>query len=99
MPQPRAILEGHRFGRLLVTRFLEVKDGHSWFETNCDCGTVVVVRGTDLIGGTKRKCSSDCKYQTPRARISFTTIGQRGTVERKVSSDVQQNLEVDSKTV
>jgi hypothetical protein len=88
MPQPRAILEGHRFGFLQVIRFIEVKDGHSWFEAKCDCGAIIRARGTDLLA-TKRKCSPDCKYQSPRTRISFTTIGQRGVINRKVNHDAE----------
>lgn len=88
MPTPRAQLEGYRFGLLQVVRFIEVKDRHAMFEAKCDCGAVVIVRGTDLVAATKRKCGPDCTYEHPKWQVTFRTIEGRTTETHYQSSEI-----------
>jgi hypothetical protein len=81
MPAQRAVLEGHRFGRLWIMRFVGVKDRHAWFEARCDCEKIVIGRGSELTAGTRRKCGSDCTFKPPVVGFRVTTIGHRGTVQ------------------
>jgi hypothetical protein len=74
MPQPRVKLERYRFGWLQVVRFVEMRDRHAWFEAKCDCGTLVIVRGADLIANTRRKCSPTCTWVKPKFYAVFSTI-------------------------
>ena len=84
MAQPRQMLEGHRFGLLQILRFVEVKDRHAMFEAECACGILVIVRGSDLLSLTKRKCGPDCTFQPHKFRAVFNTIAD-GHVETKSS--------------
>jgi hypothetical protein len=74
MPTPRAQLENHRFGLLQVIRFIEVKDRHAWFEAKCECGTVVIARGSELTSNTRRKCSPTCTWEKPKFTPTFRTL-------------------------
>lgn len=51
-------LVGHRFGRLVVVDRVEndVRNHKSRFVCRCDCGSVVVVLGTNLKSGNSRSC-------------------------------------------
>lgn len=94
MSQSRLMLEGHRFGRLQIVRFVEVKNGHATFEAQCDCGAVVTVRSTDLIAGTKRKCGLRCAYRPPVTTFRVATIDRQGTQTRfaKLSDEEQADV-------
>lgn len=48
---------GKRFGSLVVTKFVYVKDEKSWYEAKCDCGNVVVVPGNYMRSGVQKKTS------------------------------------------
>ena len=55
----RLSLKGKRFGRLLVTQMLEVRDGNTIWECSCDCGKTTQVEGSILNTGKTASCG--CK--------------------------------------
>lgn len=56
MAGPRFDLQGHRFGRLKVRRFLEMRRHTAYWECVCKCGAKTIVRGTHLRCGQTRSC-------------------------------------------
>ena len=60
---------------LTVLEFVGCSEtGHSQFRCECRCGEFITARSTDLVGGTKRKCSQTCTWNRPRVRFTFGTI-------------------------
>lgn len=47
---------GKRFGRLLVSRFTHTKGRHAYWECQCDCGVIIVTKGTGLQYGSSQSC-------------------------------------------
>lgn len=48
---------GERYGRLVAVRLAaRLRDGSVAWECRCDCGSVVVVRGSNLMGGQTSSC-------------------------------------------
>lgn len=73
-------LTGLSFGFVTVIEYEGTNDARqSLWKVQCRCGESKSVRGTDLTGGSIRRCGPDCKYKMPQARMTFTTIGASGT--------------------
>ena len=91
MPAHFIDLTGHVFGLLTVREAAGFNERRqSIWKCECLCGEFITTRGSDLVSGDRRRCSSvNCRYQPPRIRISFTTIGQRGVIARKVNHDAE----------
>ena len=69
----RLDLVGQKFGRLLVTKFTETRNGNLYWETLCDCGNKSVVAGMSLKKGTTRSCG--CLHKelaSERKKIDLT---------------------------
>lgn len=74
---PRRNLENKRFGRLVVTKCLSDKTkqkGYSrlLWETKCDCGNIVTIRGMNLINNGTKSCGcyhKEC-VNYPRAKAA-----------------------------
>jgi len=49
-------IEGQRFGRLVVTKFIEVKNGNAVWECICDCGNMVQASTASLNLGKVSSC-------------------------------------------
>jgi hypothetical protein len=49
-------LVGNKYGRLLVTDFVEIVNGYSKWACECDCGKSIIVRGTNLTNGNTQSC-------------------------------------------
>src|ERR1017187_8769316 len=49
---PSRVHVGDRFGRLIVQAEADVRKGSLYWQCICDCGTVCIKRGANLIGGT-----------------------------------------------
>lgn len=60
---PRLSLEGRVFGRLTVSRLSHVQVCAYW-SCACECGNMIVVRGTSLIQGRTKSCG--CLYSETR---------------------------------
>lgn len=60
MPQKLKDRIGLHYGRLVVIEFAGMDwDGNHWFslwECQCDCGNIVIVRGSDLQKGNTKSC-------------------------------------------
>lgn len=70
-------LQGQRFGKLLVLEKGPTKNKKVYWVCQCDCGTIVEVRGDSLtkINGTK-SCGCLIK-EVPRKKRKINLIGQR----------------------
>lgn len=53
-------ITGKRFGRLVVTKFSERKNGITFWECLCDCGTTKVLRSGNLSRTTNHTTSCGC---------------------------------------
>lgn len=54
-------LKGKRFGKLIAIQIAKKDDsGHNYWQCQCDCGTTIIVRATELINGSVTMCK-DCK--------------------------------------
>jgi len=49
-------ISGQRFGKLVVTKFSERKNGVTYWECKCDCGNNSIVSYTNLTQGSTRSC-------------------------------------------
>jgi hypothetical protein len=49
-------LEGERFGKLLVKRFIEIRNNNAIWECLCDCGNIVTASTASLKFGMIRSC-------------------------------------------
>jgi len=49
-------ITGQRFGKLLVSNFVERKNCHSWFKCDCDCGGMTVTTSNNLRRGHTVSC-------------------------------------------
>jgi len=57
MASRRLLLEGKRFGRLLVQRFvMRDRFGAAMWECMCDCGNTVTIRSNSLTSGNSLSC-------------------------------------------
>lgn len=52
----RLDLTGQKFGRLYVNNFAYVKDGRTFWNCICNCGTSCVVKGKYLTNGDTKSC-------------------------------------------
>lgn len=51
------IFQGQRFGKLVALRpTAERRNGYVMWECKCDCGSIVLVRSSKLIDGSKQSC-------------------------------------------
>lgn len=69
-------LKGQKFGRLLVLERSDVTDKkHNIFwKCNCECGSIVYVRASDLVSGHTNSCGC---YQKDQAQKSLINIRKR----------------------
>lgn len=75
---------GNRYGRLtLLDRVESAPDGHSRWRARCDCGTEVVVIGTNARQGTTNSCGC---YHRERAGEASRTHGMSDTTEHTIWS-------------
>lgn len=85
--QPRAKLEGQRFGRLLVVSRHPIrapgKSGGVQWNCICDCGETLITRSSCLVGGRTRSCGC-------WAREKKTTHSQSGTRTYYIWSNMLQ---------
>lgn len=79
-------LMGHVFGLLrVIERSGSNEARQSLWRCECACRELVVVRGTELVSGTRRRCSVSCKFKLERPMLKIATIdGRRGEMEKKV---------------
>lgn len=71
MPRIKDI-SGQTFSRLTVVAFAGQDAGHlALWECRCECGTVKVLRGSDLRGGQVKSCG--CLFASDEFRERFTT--------------------------
>lgn len=49
-------LMGARFGKLVVLKFLERKNHHTYWHCQCDCGKTATARSNDLKSGKRISC-------------------------------------------
>lgn len=54
--RPTIDLTGQRFGRLVVLRYSDKRDGRKAWVCQCDCGTLKEIRGEELRRGTTVSC-------------------------------------------
>src|SRR5579871_5250692 len=61
-------LRGRRFDRLLVSPAARpaLWDGHAYWPVNCDCGALVIVRGSKLLNHSTVSCG--CERADPEVR-------------------------------
>ena len=52
----RVDLTGQRFGKLVVTKFVETGERKTHWRCQCDCGNVIVAVADNLIGGNTKSC-------------------------------------------
>src|SRR6478736_6735858 len=56
-------MTGLRFGRLVAMSFIETRNGHSYWQCSCDCGTITTVTGNALRTSTTQSCGCFHKDQ------------------------------------
>lgn len=52
----RINIEGHKFGKLFVIKFIELYHGRSFYECKCDCGNIVIKNRKYLVNGDTKSC-------------------------------------------
>jgi hypothetical protein len=79
---PRLIHDftGRRFCKLIVIRKVEIGSVNSKWECKCDCGTVKIVRSTELLNGRAKSCGC---YKKEFLREANTTHGLSKDKERR----------------
>lgn len=68
---PKKWIEGQKFGKLLVLRFVEIdplNNSHSLWECVCECGATKTVRGNYLRTGRTKSCGCMSSTKTIGAR-------------------------------
>jgi hypothetical protein len=68
MLNPRAQLEGRRFGRLTVLAFAEMRGHKTYWRCACDCGAESIVSVGNLTSGKVRSCGCLRREANARAR-------------------------------
>lgn len=79
-------IEGQRFGRLRVKRFVYVRQRRAYWLCVCECGTEIVIRGNSLCTGNTKTCGC-------RRREGYPRHGKRGSKAYKVWADMIQRCE------
>lgn len=64
---------GHRYGRLLVIRYVESLDAKAAWLCLCDCGSEITVTGDGLRKGNHKSCGC---FRRDHSRAKSTTHGQ-----------------------
>ncbi|MBR2810053.1 MAG: hypothetical protein IKD69_01610 [Solobacterium sp.] len=64
--KPRDQLEGKKFNKLTVIRYVGTKNNHAVWECKCDCGNIVNVRAAYLKNGHTKSCG--CIYSVNEVR-------------------------------
>lgn len=76
----RKDLSGQKFGKMLVLKF-DHKDekSHSFYLCRCDCGTLKVVRGNNLVQGDVRSCgcSTNKTHGRTKTRLHHIWSGMK----------------------
>lgn len=54
--ESNALYKDKKFGKLTVIKFLEIKDDHTWWKCQCDCGNFIEVRGYVLTSESTQSC-------------------------------------------
>lgn len=66
----RTDITGQMFGRLMVTSYSHTKKNRAFWNCRCLCGTLRVVRGLDIRGGSTKSCG--CLIREKTAKRSTT---------------------------
>ncbi len=78
-PRKRRFIDetGKRYGRLLVLRFDEVRNGQAYFVCQCECGSQVSVKGANLRSKntTTCGCSHRKKASNHRGKMAMRRFG------------------------
>jgi hypothetical protein len=69
-------LLGAKYGRLTVTRFVEIRNHRAYWECTCDCGNTTVVSYTNLVYGGTKSCGCYGRETRPHRH---RTHGERQT--------------------
>lgn len=69
-------LVGVQSGWLTIIRFDHVKDGQSYWLCNCKCGSNAIVRGSDIVSGTRKSCSRECAHKMHALEYVGKKFGQ-----------------------
>lgn len=83
---------GQRFGRLLVTEFVEVRGGHASWRCICDCGATTTVYGHHLRHRTHPTQSCGClaRETMETNHLNATTHGMTKTAEHHIWNAMKQ---------
>lgn len=66
-------LTGHRFERITVLSFCEIRNHAVYWNCICDCGAKTIVKGSNLLSGRTKSCGC---YQKDAAKEFMTKHGQ-----------------------
>lgn len=77
--KPRVQLNGQRFGRLYVIKFIGITKHKSVWECRCDCGAIANVRSNNLRAGTTKSCG--CLHRETAAQLGAIS-GTHGCAKR-----------------
>jgi hypothetical protein len=81
----RLDIVGQTFDRLIITKFVRIRNGKSLWECLCTCGNEVVIVGHDIINGHTRSCGCIRKELARKNVVSMnTTHGMSNTNFYKV---------------
>jgi hypothetical protein len=81
----RLELVGKRFGRLTVTEFKGIRNGHGYWQCRCDCGNSIISKGTLLKKGAIKSCGC---YRKDIGKEKNRTHGLSGTRPYYVWKDI-----------
>jgi hypothetical protein len=84
MSRKRLDLVGQRFCRLFVVKFAYMKNNHSYFGCECDCGERIIVSGNSLTSNNTKSCG--CLQKEIVARIG------RANKDKLLSEETKQKL-------
>jgi hypothetical protein len=68
----RMDITGQRYNRLSVVKFIERRNGHSFFRCRCDCGNVMVATLNSLRNGNTQSCGCLHRERTATHGLSHT---------------------------
>ena len=63
----RIDLIGKRFGKVVVEKYMETKNGQAYYLCKCDCGNTAVLRGDTLRSGKTSSCG--CGYEESKKKF------------------------------
>ena len=68
-------LTGQKFNRWTVIRFYETKNRKTYWECQCDCGTIKIVAGHGLKDGKSKSCG--CLQREKAKEHAKDLVGQK----------------------